>query len=79
MSYVFVPNSKSVVHFVLVDFGGGCSCFSCCCDRGRTKSTPCPTWTGLLSLDWSLTINWPACAYTAVVNNIRDVCIHCIC
>ena len=21
MSYVFVPNSKSVVHFVLVDFG----------------------------------------------------------
>ena len=22
MSYVFVPNSKSVVHFVLVDFGG---------------------------------------------------------
>ena len=22
MSYVFVPNAKSVVHFVLIDFGG---------------------------------------------------------
>ena len=57
MSYVFVPNSKSVVHFVLVDFGGGCSCScsSSCCDRGKTKSTPGPTWTGLLSFDWSLT------------------------
>ena len=29
MSSVYVPNSKSVVHFVLVDFGGGSSC--CCC------------------------------------------------
>jgi len=46
VSYVFDPNSKTVVHFVLVDFGGGCSC---CCDRGETKSTPGPTWTGLLS------------------------------
>ena len=45
----------SVVHFVLVDFGGGSCCCSCCCDRGKTKSTPCPTWTELLSLDWSLT------------------------
>ena len=50
----------SVVHFVLVDFGGGScssSCCSCCCscDRGKTKSTPCLTWTELLSLDWSLT------------------------
>ena len=54
MSYVFVPNSKSVVHFVLVDFGGGC--FSSSCDRGKARSTPGPTWTGLLSLDWSLTI-----------------------
>ena len=36
VSYVFVPNSKSVVHFVLVDFGGGCSCSSCCCcDMGK--------------------------------------------
>ena len=60
MREVYVPNSKSVVHFVLVDFGGGCSCSysccSCCCDRGRTKSTPCPTWTELLGLDMSLTI-----------------------
>ena len=31
-----------------------CSC-SCCCDRVKTKSIPCPTWTELLSLDWSLT------------------------
>ena len=37
------------------DFGGGscscscpCSCCSCCtCDGGKTKSTPCPTWTEL--------------------------------
>ena len=61
MSYVYVPNSESVVHPVMVDFGeGSCSCCSCscscCCDRGKTKSTPCPTWTELLSLDWSLTI-----------------------
>ena len=57
MREVYVPNSKSVVHFVLVDFGEGCSCScSCsCCDRGKTKSTPCPTWTELLSLDLSLT------------------------
>ena len=55
MSYVFVPNSKSLVHFVLVDFGGGSgSC--CCCYGGKTKSTPCLTWTEVLSLDWSLAI-----------------------
>ena len=38
-----MPNFKTVVHFLLVDFGGGCSsCCSCCscCDRGKTKSTP---------------------------------------
>ena len=40
VSYFYVPNSKSVVHFVLVDFGGGsssssCSCVSC--DSGKTK------------------------------------------
>ena len=57
MSYVFVQNFKSVVHFVLLDFGGGCSSCSSCCDGGKTKSTPGPTWTGLLSLNWSLTIN----------------------
>ena len=41
---------------VSLDFGGG-SCSSCCysCDRGKTKSTPCPTLTELLSLNWSLT------------------------
>ena len=36
-----MPNFKSVVYFLVVDFGGGCSC-SCSCDRGKTKSTPCP-------------------------------------
>ena len=46
----YVLNSKSVVQFVLVDFGeGSCSC----CDSGKTKSTLCPT--DLLSLNWSLT------------------------
>ena len=30
-----MPNFKSVVHFLLVDCGGGS-----CCDRGKTKSTP---------------------------------------
>ena len=39
MSSVYVPNSKSVVHFVLVDFGGCSSCSCCCCDRGKTKLT----------------------------------------
>ena len=65
MSSVFVPNSKSVFHFVLVDFGEGssCSCCCCCCDRGKTKSTPCPTMTELLSLDWSLTKD---------VNNLKN-------
>ena len=45
VSEVFVPNSKSVVHFILVDFGGGCSCSSC--DRFKTKSTPLSSWTGV--------------------------------
>ena len=56
MSKLFVPTPKSVVHFVLVYFGEGSSCSSSSCDRGKTKSNPCPTWTGLMSLDWSLTI-----------------------
>ena len=43
-----MPNFKSVVYFLVVDFGGGCSCCSCCCDRGKTKSTPCP-----FDLDWN--------------------------
>ena len=55
MNYVYVPNSKSVVHFVLVDFGEGSSCSSCC-DRGKTKLTIWSTCNELLSLDWSLTI-----------------------
>ena len=41
-----MPNFKSVVYFLVVDFGGGCrrSCCCCCCscDMGKTKSTPCP-------------------------------------
>ena len=55
MSKVYVPNSKSVVLFVLVDFGGGSSSSCCCCcDRGKTKSTPCP-----FDLDRNLTIRNP--------------------
>ena len=35
--------------FLVVDFGGGCSSSCCsCCDRGKTKSTPCP-----FDLDWN--------------------------
>ena len=41
-----MPNFKSVVYFLVVDFGGGCS--SCSCDRGKTKSTPSP-----FDLDWN--------------------------
>ena len=55
MNSVYVPNYKSIVHCVQVYFDGGSSCCSSSCDRGKTKSTPCPTWTELLSLDWSLT------------------------
>ena len=50
-----MPNFKSVVHFLLVDFGGG-YLLLVSCDGGKTKSTPCPTdldWT--VRLDWSLT------------------------
>ena len=48
-----MPNFKSVVYFLVVDFGGGCSSSSSssccsCCDRGKTKSTPCP-----FDLDWN--------------------------
>ena len=50
-----MPNFKSVVYFLVVDFGGGCSSLSSrssrsCCDRGKTKSTPSPfdlNWNGL--------------------------------
>ena len=44
---MYVPNSKFVVHYLLVDFGGG-SFSSCSCDKGKTKSTPCP-----FGLDWN--------------------------
>ena len=40
-----MPNFKSVVYFLVVDFGGGCrssSSSSSSCDRGKTKSTPSP-------------------------------------
>ena len=46
-----MPNYKSVVHFLQVDFGEGCV------TGGKTKSTPSLTdldWT--FRLDWSLTI-----------------------
>ena len=48
MSYVFVPNSMSVVHFVLVDFGEDVLLLLVFV-TGETRSTPGPTWTGLLS------------------------------
>ena len=56
-----MPNFKSVVYNLVVDFGGGCRRSSCSSsssfDRGKTKSTPCLTWTELLCYDWSLTIS----------------------
>ena len=34
-----MPNFKSVVHFLLVDFGGGyLLVVTCCCDGGKTPS-----------------------------------------
>ena len=56
VSKVYPSNSKPVVNFALVNFGWGSSSSCSYCDRGKTKSTPCPTWTELLSLDKSLTI-----------------------
>ena len=38
-----MPNFKSVVHFLLVDFGGGYLLLVVSCDGGKTKSTPSPT------------------------------------
>ena len=35
-----MPNFKSVVYFLVVDFGGGRRSSSSSCDRGKTKSTP---------------------------------------
>ena len=34
------PNFRPGVNILLVDFGGGSSCSSSCCYRGKTKSTP---------------------------------------
>ena len=60
-----MPNFKSVVHFLLVDFGEGylllvVTCYLLlvtCCDGGKTKSTPSPTELDFtVRLDWSLTI-----------------------
>ena len=51
-----MPNFKSVVHFLLVDFGRVKLLVVLTCDGGKTKSTPSPTdldWT--VRLDWSLT------------------------
>ena len=42
-----MPNFKSVVYFLVVDFGEGCS-RSSSWDRGKTKSTPSP-----FDLDWN--------------------------
>ena len=40
-----MSNFKSVVCYLVVDFGGGCRRS---CDRGKTKSTPSP-----FDLDWN--------------------------
>ena len=40
LNFVSVPNLKSVVHFLLIDFAGGSSSSCSSCDRGKTKSTP---------------------------------------
>ena len=51
-----MPNTKSVVHFLLVDFGGGYLVVTC--DGGKTKSTPSLTDLDCtVRLDWSLTTN----------------------
>ena len=54
-----MPNFKSVVHFLLVDFGEGCYFLTyllTSCDGGKTKSTPSPTDLDCtVRLDWSLT------------------------
>ena len=55
VSSVYVPNTKSVAHCLLVDFGEGY--LVTCCDRGKTKSTPSPTDLDCtVRLDWSLII-----------------------
>ena len=54
-----MPNFKSVVYFLVVDFGGGCCSRRSSCDRGKTKSTPCPfdlDWNGL-GLEFAKNIN----------------------
>ena len=49
-----MPDLKSVVHFLLVDFGGEYLLVTC--DRGKTKSTPSLTDLDCtVRLDWSLT------------------------
>ena len=56
VSLIYVPNTKSVAHFLVVDFGEGCCCYLVSCDGGETKSTPSPTVLDCtVRLDWSLT------------------------
>ena len=43
-----MPNFMSVEDFLVIDFSGGCCSSSSSCDRGKTKSTPCP-----FDLDWN--------------------------
>ena len=68
-SLVYMPNSKSVVHFLLERFW--CGLLLSCCDGEKTKSTPSPTdlnWT--VRLDWSLTTLpfWPQLCWYFIVN-----------
>ena len=51
-----MPNFKSVLHFLLVDFGGGYLLLVVICDGGKTKSTPSMTDLDCtVRLGWSLT------------------------
>ena len=65
----------SVEDFLVIDFGGGCSfCSSCCCcDRGKTKSTPSPfdlDWNGL-GLEFDKNKFLCDCAKPSVVSQIN--------
>ena len=43
VSSVYVPNTKSVAHFLLVDFGGGCYLLSVVTGGKQSQLLLCPT------------------------------------
>ena len=59
-----MPNIRFLGHFLVVYFGGS-SCSSSCCDRGKTKSTPSPSISLDLGLDFDnkdgQTLIWIKC------------------